>query len=167
MFFPHSRFSFLYSLIKSIQGRFLLFSLMIVGLASCAGGLSSEDNNSTKVVESSVTGVTIGNTTTTMVTQGDSDSLAVSAGGGLTPIYSWTGGNAFQVRVFNRDQKDLLVWSATTPGIDGITSPLIHGISPAGGVQDVGVEQILTIGSRYLVTVTRVSGQSGAIEFIP
>ncbi len=97
---------------------------------------------------------------------GSNSGISITVGSGLTPTYSWTGGDAMSVSVMRTSDPATLVWGITTPANDGISSPAIHGQVPAAAAQTATTEVVLTDGVEYRVSVVRITGGgSGFTDF--
>ncbi|MCP4727000.1 MAG: hypothetical protein GY863_18315 [bacterium] len=106
---------------------------------------------------------------------GQSDQITVSVSTGLTPMFSWSDGAINRLLVFENDS---LNWGISSPGTDGISSPVEYGIVPDGA--EIYIDSInyamdvssfgsqVTVGSPCKVDVSRLSDNStGSEEFVP
>lgn len=96
--------------------------------------------------------------------------FAVTVSGGTTPTYSWAdnAGRASSVSVARVAAPATPVWSVSTPGVDNLTSPVIHGTVPVGATNAANTEPVLTTGVQYRVTVTEINGsRTGFATFTP
>ena len=86
----------------------------------------------------------------------DVGSITVMAGTGLTPTYTWTGGDLFSVTVARTSAPAVPVWGvAATPAADNLASGVTHGTVPGGAIQTFSTETTLTAGIQYTVSVSR------------
>jgi hypothetical protein len=99
----------------------------------------------------------------------DDNAFVVSASAGTTPTYTWEGGDAHSVSVVRADNPANIVWAVAFLGItDGIESGVVHGEVPAGSVEGIRNEAVLTPGVEYRVSVARDNGtEVGWVEFTP
>jgi len=93
--------------------------------------------------------------------------FTVSVGGGTTPDYSWTVGNAFSLSVVRTSDPTTIVWGLASPGQNAIASPNTHGVTPTGLIPTSQTELTLTSGVTYRVSVSRLDGSTGFTEFTP
>jgi hypothetical protein len=96
--------------------------------------------------------------------------ITVNVSSGVNPQYSWSGGNLFSVSVVRQSDPTTVVWGCTTPGSDGIASPVTHGTLPPGSIQTsiMNTENTLTAGVAYRVSVSRINGSDfGYTDFTP
>lgn len=110
--------------------------------------------------------------TTTSTTGGTID---VSVTSGMTPQYSWTGGDAYTLSVIRVSAPAMVVWGVqsmptfTAAATNTVASPVTHGTVPAGLMQIsyLNTEATLTSGVAYRVSVSRADGSVGWREFTP
>ncbi len=62
---------------------------------------------------------------------GPNETIEIQVSGGLSPLFSWNGGNFNKLLVF---QNDTLRWGVTSQGSDGIYSSVRYGTVPPGTV---------------------------------
>jgi hypothetical protein len=99
---------------------------------------------------------------------GTSGNIAVTAGSGTHPQYSWAGGGVQSVSVFRTADPTTAIWQIVcSSGGDCLASPVTHGTTPANGLALVSTELTLTAGVQYRVIVYRSSGDFGSADFIP
>jgi len=99
---------------------------------------------------------------------GGSNSIAIHAGSGVNPVYTWDGGGVHSVAVVRTSAPGTPVWAIAFIGTtDGIDSSVTHGTTPGGSLEAIGTERTLTAGVQYRVTVARTDGTVGWIEFTP
>ena len=93
----------------------------------------------------------------------------VTVGAGTTPTYTWAdnGGQASSLTVARVANPGAPVWAISTPGQNGIDSPVTHGTVPGGATNTVDVEPVLTPGVAYRARVTQLSGRTGFVDFTP
>lgn len=91
--------------------------------------------------------------------------INVTVGDGLTPLYSWSNGAVLSLSVVRTSAPTVIVWGIATSGENGIASPIRHGFVPQNAVATAEAEQVLEDGIEYRVTVARLDGESGWIEF--
>ncbi len=94
-------------------------------------------------------------------------SISVAADTGTTPVYSWTGGPVNALTVSRVSDLNSVVWGVLTAGEDSIASGLTHGTVPAGALEVINAEVVLSPGVTYRVRVSRTGGAYGYIEFTP
>lgn len=93
--------------------------------------------------------------------------FTVTVSDGTTPAYSWTIGNAFTINVVRTANPTTIVWGVTTPGQNGIASPVTHGQVPGGAIEQAAVEKELESGVEYRVSVVLLDGSFGFTDFTP
>ena len=92
--------------------------------------------------------------------------INVTTGG--RPTYSWSGGSARELRVFDRDDNVLVpVWAvaSTNPTASNIMSPFQHGTVPAQTTELSNEQRTLTVGGRYRVEITLLNQQRATRDF--
>jgi len=95
--------------------------------------------------------------------------VGVTVGAGLTPTYTWPGGDARTLTV-TRLSDDVIVWqiTVTTSPQGGLSSPVTHGSLPPSGAHQVSnAPSTLTANVDYKVTVLRKDNKSGSATFRP
>lgn len=102
---------------------------------------------------------------------GGGSDFGVTVSTGTTPSYTWSVGDAFSLSVVRTADPATPVWGISSPGQELISSPVTHGTVPAPGVGSIFetavAEQTLAAGVEYRVSITRLNGQTGFVEFIP
>lgn len=97
--------------------------------------------------------------------------FTVTVGSGTTPTYTWSAGDGFSVTVVRTSAATAPVWGIASPGSELISSAVTHGTVPtvSGGLITVTAvtETPLTAGTQYRVTISRLNGDTGFIEFTP
>ena len=97
--------------------------------------------------------------------------FTVTAGSGTTPTYTWSAGDGFSVTVVRTSAATIPVWGIASPGSELISSAVTHGTVPSvsGGLitTTAVTETTLTAGPQYRVTISRLNGDTGFIEFTP
>ena len=79
--------------------------------------------------------------------------FTVTVGSGTTLTYTWSAGDAFSVTVVRTSAATAPVWRIASPGSELISSAV--------------TETPLTAGTQYRVTISRLNGDTGFIEFTP
>lgn len=97
--------------------------------------------------------------------------FTVTVGSGTTPTYTWSAGDGFSVTVVRTSAATAPVWGIASPGSELISSAVTHSTVPTvnGGLITVTAvtETPLTAGTQYRVTISRLNGDTGFIEFTP
>ncbi|MFC1492717.1 alpha/beta hydrolase family esterase [candidate division KSB1 bacterium] len=104
-----------------------------------------------------------------------SEQITISISNGIAPQFSWSEGNINKLLVF---ENDTLKWGISSPGTDGISSPVRYGIVP--GDAEIYIDSInntvninsfgmqLTAGSDCKVEVRKSADNSvSSQEFVP
>ncbi len=97
-------------------------------------------------------------------------SFEVTVTNGTRPTYTWPGGSAHSLSVMRTSDPTVIVWGLVGPAplTTALTSPVVHGTIPAGGVLPSSTEErVLTAGVEYRVSVTLHDGRTGWTEFTP
>jgi hypothetical protein len=95
--------------------------------------------------------------------------FSIGVSSGTTPQYSWSGGDANNVRVYRAASPLVPVWHVSDPNTaaPNMTSPVRHGTVPAGAQQQTGTELVLAAGVEYRVEITLTGGMSAFRVFRP
>jgi hypothetical protein len=100
---------------------------------------------------------------------GGSSASTITIGSGTKPVYTWTGGNVFSISIVRTAAPTIIVWGLSSPGQNGIASPVTHGSGASGTtiIETATAEKTLTAGVPYRVTITRVDNSTEFKEFTP
>ena len=90
----------------------------------------------------------------------------ISVGSGSQPQYSWAGGPALSVTVFEVGQT-FPIWGISSPTNRNIGSPYRHGSVPAGSSVVYDEQPTLQPGVRYRVEIVLANNQEAFREFRP
>lgn len=90
----------------------------------------------------------------------------ISVGSGTQPTYSWAGGPALSVTVFEAGET-FPIWGVSSPTQRNIGSPYRHGSQPAGSSVVFDDQPTLTPGVRYRVEIVLANDQEAFREFRP
>ncbi len=98
----------------------------------------------------------------------DGSTSNVDVSQGVTPEYSWEGGNVSQLSVLRAPfEQEIYAWAVITRDTDGISSPVVHGTTPPGAEVLFEDELELTAGVEYHVFVRRMDGSMENATFTP
>lgn len=98
---------------------------------------------------------------------GSGGDFAISVSGGTRPNYSWTAGPAFEIAVARTSNLSVVVWRVADVNDQAIASPVRHGVVPAGAIETVASERVLSPGVQYRVSIRLADGSSAYRDFIP
>lgn len=90
----------------------------------------------------------------------------ISVGSGTQPQYSWAGGTALSVTVFEVGET-FPIWGISSPTNRNIASPYRHGSVPSGSSVIYDDQPTLIPGVRYRVEIVLANSQSAFREFRP
>ena len=93
--------------------------------------------------------------------------FAIAVTSGVSPTFSWPGGNALWVSVSKADAVSTTSWDANSTATTGFPSPVAFGARPSGTWSTMSSFLPLVKGSHYLVSVGRADGRQAVQEFIP
>ncbi len=99
-----------------------------------------------------------------------SQGINITVSSGTNPNYSWTGGNVMSLSIVRTASPATIVWGLTSPGQNGIASPVTHGTGASGTtIVETGMSEKsgLTAGVQYRISLTRLDGTTGFKEFTP
>ena len=84
---------------------------------------------------------------------------------------TWSAGDGFSVTVVRTPAATAPVWGIASPGSELISSAVTHGTVPTVSGSLITVTAVtetpLTAGTQYRVTISRLNGDTGFIEFTP
>lgn len=90
----------------------------------------------------------------------------ISIGSGTQPQYSWPGGTALSVTVFESGET-FPIWGVSSPSLRNISSPYQHGTQPTGASIVFDDQPTLIPGVRYRVEIVLANNQEAFREFRP
>jgi len=97
---------------------------------------------------------------------GTSDTITVTVNDSLTPVISWTGGNANTIIVMDtRSVFSNYQWEITSPerSPNAISSPVTYGVAPSGAIEEVN--KPLEGDREYRVTITRWTDNGSIVGY--
>jgi len=134
------------------MGRVSFAISLVIGavtIVSCSGGSDSSGPN---------------RSTGPLAATGD---FTITVTAGLTPTFSWPGGNATGVLVSASPASGTPNWLLSPTAFSGFASPVVFGIAPVGGQNGYPTTKPLIARTRYIVSVQRVDARYATQEFIP
>ena len=98
---------------------------------------------------------------------GPGGQIEINVSEGLTPTFSWTGGNARMLTVMSSGEAGANMWGIMTIAPSDFASPVTYGEVPSGAIEVFPLKPLVA-GTTYQVMIMGVQeGTIGAKEFTP